>query len=899
MRDGQQEGRAPFNVLKRDGITLIILLGLTLVMTNPLALHLASAVEDKQDALLNTWIMSWVGHGLITDPVHLFDANIFYPYSNTLAFSETLLPQALLALPVSLAFDNPVLGYNLVLLFSFFLAGYAMYLFVLDLTHNRLAGLIAGLIFAFNPYNLGNLAQVQLLSFGWLPLCLLFLRRMVGERQNAKLESQDSFAKGQKPESAIPVFGFRDPFLFALFFAIQSLASIYFAFLSGIAVVAYFVWTLPGRWMRQAARPNVAQPPLGHVLGRLAFSLLVILILIVPVLWPYVQVQRDLGFERTLRENETFSASLKLYTEVSPANALYGGLLAPRPPIMAGGYPLDNLFPGIVAVVLAIAGLVGAKNREKWFLLFLLALAFVLSLGPRLYITPGLGTDIWLPYRWLYEALPIAHALRAPVRFDALVMFALAVLAALGVQRIAGSGQTADRKSSHRPRGTAGRDPKRESKPAGERGSGGADERGGSDETEMRGHWFRGIVPFVLPVLVILEYLAVPAANITPVPTGADIPAYARWLAQQPPEVVLELPMLAPKPGELADLTFQYLTTFHWQRTPDGYSGFNPPKRGEIAYEMQFFPSERSISLLQALDVRQVVVHSSQYGDWDTRLQAIEGTPDLRLTKQFGADFVYAVAPRGQEIGALSANIYLPKPAAPSQSYFVYLILRNNGPRSFAIQPTEDLRTEARWIAQGGTVASQGASDHAQTVESSIPLVTSSVSVVAVRLVAPPTPGTYRLELDTFVSGIGQWELAGNVSVENGEPAHEVVVPAQVTLSTPLKPEYRPGDTVRFNLAWIPLNKIDAYYSVSVRIVDAHGNKVASQDREPAGRTLLWTPGVSLPDSFELALPQDLAPGDYSLSLLMYHTDPWMDALLLDGQYTPQHDIPLGRISVR
>ena len=125
------------SIWSRDRFALAFFFALTLVMTNPLVLHLANAVEDKQDGLLNVWIIAWVGHALITDPFNLFNANIFYPYPNTLAFSETLLPQGLFALPFNLAFDNTVLGYNLVLLASFFLAAYAMYLFVFDLTRSR------------------------------------------------------------------------------------------------------------------------------------------------------------------------------------------------------------------------------------------------------------------------------------------------------------------------------------------------------------------------------------------------------------------------------------------------------------------------------------------------------------------------------------------------------------------------------------------------------------------------------------------------------------------------------------------------------------------------------------------------------------------------------------------
>ncbi|MCI0475174.1 MAG: hypothetical protein L0Y55_02930, partial [Anaerolineales bacterium] len=456
--------------LRRDGIALAIFFALTLVMTNPLVLHLANAVEDKQDALLNTWIIAWAGHALITDPFNLFNANIFYPYPNALAFSETMLPQGLFALPFNLAFDNTILGYNLVLLASFFLAAYAMYLFVLDLTRARGAAIVAGTIFAFNPYNLGNLAQVQLLSFGWMPLAMMFLRRLL--TADHRLLTAGNFR--------FPISDFRLAFLFALFFSLQALSSFYYAFLAGFAVALYVIWHFAIHRLRLSA------------FIRVLISAVLIALIVVPFFIPYMQVQREMGFERQVIESEPFSASLKMYAEVSPENVLYGNPLAPRPPIMLGGYPLDNLFPGVIAVVLAMVGVIAARDRDKWFYFLLLTFAFLLSLGPRLFLVPNIGTEIPLPYRWLYDAFPLMRALRAPVRFDALVMFALAILASYGVARFA----TADRRPL-----TATR------------------------------RFLPTAYCLLLTGFIVLEYLALPAANITPVPVWNEIPEYVSWLA--------------------------------------------------------------------------------------------------------------------------------------------------------------------------------------------------------------------------------------------------------------------------------------------------------------------------------------------------------------------------------
>ena len=89
--------------------------------TNPA--HLSRT--DNGDALLNMWTIGWVAHQLPRDPRHLFDANIFYPERLTLAYSEAMIVQGALALPVIAAGGSPVLAFNLVLLAGFALTGWA------------------------------------------------------------------------------------------------------------------------------------------------------------------------------------------------------------------------------------------------------------------------------------------------------------------------------------------------------------------------------------------------------------------------------------------------------------------------------------------------------------------------------------------------------------------------------------------------------------------------------------------------------------------------------------------------------------------------------------------------------------------------------------------------------
>jgi hypothetical protein len=84
-----------------------------------------------------------------------------------------------------------------------------------------------------------------------------------------------------------------------------------------------------------------------------------------------------------------------------------------------------------------------------------------------------------------------------------------------------------------------------------------------------------------------------------------------------------------------------------------------------------------------------------------------------------------------------------------------------------------------------------------------------------------------------------------------------------------------------------------------VPLIPARGEKILAHDREPAGRTFLWRPGIAMPDSFVFALPNDLTPGEYAIQVLMYQAEQGIEALLLDENYQPHEIITLGKFGVK
>ena len=62
---------------------------LTVALTYPIAFKLTHVGRiDNADGRFSVWNVAWVARTLVKDPRHVFDANIFYPHRQTLAYSE-------------------------------------------------------------------------------------------------------------------------------------------------------------------------------------------------------------------------------------------------------------------------------------------------------------------------------------------------------------------------------------------------------------------------------------------------------------------------------------------------------------------------------------------------------------------------------------------------------------------------------------------------------------------------------------------------------------------------------------------------------------------------------------------------------------------------------------------
>jgi hypothetical protein len=368
----------------RGAGVLLVFAALTCVMTYPQVRQMDGVSIDTADPLLSTWRLSWFAHQLPRDPLHLYDANIFYPEPRTLAYSDAMLVPSLTIAPAVWLGMHQLLAYNLLLLSGFALSGAAMFLLVRSLTHHVGAALFAGFVFAFLPFRFMHYAHLELQMSYWMPLCLWAFHKCVTTGR------------------------MRDGLLTGLFFALQMLSSWYYGIFFATFLVPVAGAVLIGAgWQRagRAMRPLVA----GAVLA---------VILIAPFAVPYFQARRSLG-DRPVSEIQFYSATPQNYMGAHARNALFG------PITTAWGGQERELFEGLAVPLIALVGLWPPLSAARIGYTLGLLLAFEASLGLN-----------GVLYPWLHEHVLPYRGLRVPARMAMIVGLTLAILGGYGVARI-------------------------------------------------------------------------------------------------------------------------------------------------------------------------------------------------------------------------------------------------------------------------------------------------------------------------------------------------------------------------------------------------------------------------------------------------------------------------------
>ncbi len=465
------------------GVLLVFVI-LSILMTYPIVLKMWKnyMVAEFQDDLITMWTLAWDIHKIShLSFSHFFDANIFYPYRLTLAFSEHMLFISVMALPIYILLHNMVVVYGILDISAFALSGFTMFLFVKFLTRSYLAGIVAGIIFTFFPYRFFRVSQLQTLMVMWIPLLFLYLHKFYGS------------------------FNYRYMVYAAIFYVFTSLSNGYYMlFLLPFIVVFVLFYGINEKSLLSRK----------HIFGLLIF-VIIDLLFIFPVYYPYLELHNLYGVKRSLSEVDWFSASFGSYYSTC---SWYGRIkslhfLGDRP-MFIGFLPMGLL---VYLFVKSRGSIV--RNKNILFYTIFTLLAVLLSFGP--YINhwnklPGV-------YLLLYKYFPGFYGLREPSRFASLFAFGIAVLVGYAVKRL---------------------------------------------DKSIR--WRK--ILWLIPIIIIFEYASFPLSMVRLPYDKKDLHVIS-WLSKQKGNfAIFELPY------NINEMTFyMYYSTYHWKRIVSSFNGFLPP----------------------------------------------------------------------------------------------------------------------------------------------------------------------------------------------------------------------------------------------------------------------------------------------------------------------------------
>lgn len=501
------------------GVTLAAV-ALAIYFTWPLALRPGSLGRlEMGDGQFSVWNVAWVAHALTTPGVDLFDANIFHPHRDTLAFSEPNVGAGALAAPAYLLTrGNPYAAHNSAVLIALGGAFIGMYLLARRLTGSAEASIIAAIVFAFCPFFFARTAHIQLMMTAPLPLALLAFHR---------------FADTPTVRRAIAL---------GIWLAIQALFCSYYGVLAGLLVgLGILVFAVVERRWRE---------PRWWALALLAAAISVLTVL--PVLLPFLQLQEETGFGRSLADSQRWSADWRAYFASSAAGHDWMLPLIKR--------WNEVLFPGFTALAGGIAGIVvtlrtegeGRRRTIAIFYLLVLVLTFWSSFGP----SAGL-------YSVFYYTIPVFSLLRAPARFGLAVTLALAVFTAM---------------------------------------AGGAVFRRIPDPRRRR----------ALAVGVALCAVAELSTTVPYLP-ARDVPRAYKVLAAAERGAVVEFPFYYQPYDRYRQTLYMLGSTTHWQPLLGGYSDYIPRDVIEGGRILESFPNAAGFAWLQARGARYAVFHLGLY----------------------------------------------------------------------------------------------------------------------------------------------------------------------------------------------------------------------------------------------------------------------------------------------
>ena len=393
--------------VKPHFFALLIFFFAAVYITYPLIFHLGEYVTGSGDELLISWILHWVVDAILTGNItHFFDANTFYPYENTLAYSDIFITSSLLALIPYLLIDEPIVLFNFTFFSSLFLLGFSVFALSYYLSKNLLSSLLSGLLVIFAPTLLDKKMHIQILAIWFVPFAILFFFHFLRTHKIKFLIISLGFFIAQTYNSFLPGY-----------FIIFSYLIIY---------ITYFLKS------KRDALTLVTKKSIAAIFISIA--------LIIPIAIPYFQVSHEFDYVRDIRDTIHFGLQPEDFFYPSSDTRFYDLLISlPFNQISQNdefkvGY-LGMAFTSLVLlVIIGFSTSIKKKGYELIAVFSISLTGLLLSFGPVLHLGRQTIHDpfpIPLPYLLFYYLVPGFQGFRNSGRWEMLFVISIAIVIAI------------------------------------------------------------------------------------------------------------------------------------------------------------------------------------------------------------------------------------------------------------------------------------------------------------------------------------------------------------------------------------------------------------------------------------------------------------------------------------
>jgi hypothetical protein len=593
----------PIRLLPEVILIFVVFSILTAIMTYPVIFHMTDSIPGafRGDNFHALWQMWYPAYALLVQwKSPMFDPDVYVPFGFDMIRNQDLSPaNCLLFIPLTYVLGD-VLSYNIVTLLTFPLTALGTYLLARDFWGNRAGAFLAATIVGFCEYRyVRSTGHMTMLSTQWIPFFFLFLERTITRRT------------------------VRNGVLLGLMYSLSALETWTYAWLLAIVGPLYILgridWRRDWRSIFALIRPGLA-------------AAVVVAVLVGPWVGAYAQATTSGAMvARPLQEAQAFSASAVDYLIPGVEHPIWGPLVQRTWRAGPNGHWLSEweVYLGIVAVVLAVVGAFRLRDRRVVALLVTAVGAYIVSLGPSLYIIhPEMSAEaanlaplsaIKLPVYVLNSIPPFAF-MRGWARMGFAVQLVVGMLAAGGLMALL---------ELLRRRGIA-------DSPATTWG-----------------------VTAVVAALVLFDSAAAPMGLSSTAPRPVEA-----WLAEQPPNQVF---MEYPVPSHGYSGPAMYSTRQTGQRIVMGYASY-PPNLGYWG-TLARFPAPETLDLLSQWGVSYILVDETLYraGDefwgvrqtWATLQPAIEQSSRLRELTVRGGVHVYGLDVGGPSTASAATGAQL------------------------------------------------------------------------------------------------------------------------------------------------------------------------------------------------------------------------------------------------